>query len=213
MTKTVEISSNELLKLIERKDVKIIDVRPIDAYNGWKLENEIRGGHIKGAKTLPTKWANYMDWIEIVKTKDILPEQKIIIYGYNNEQSEKVAKSFENAGYGDISLYNHFVDEWAANDAFPMEKLEKYSHLVYPEWVKTILDGGTPPEHNGSKTVICHAHYRNRDAYLTGHIPGAIDLDTLALESPETWNRRSPEELKNALEQHGITSDTTVVLY
>ncbi len=213
MTNTVEISTTELVELIEREDVKIIDVRPIAAYNGWKLENEIRGGHIKGTKTLPTKWANYMDWIEIVKTKDILPEQKIIIYGYNNEQSEKVAKSFNKAGYGDISLYNHFVDEWAANDALPMEKLERYSHLVYPEWVKTILDGRTPPEHSGSKTVICHAHYRNRDAYLTGHIPGAIDIDTLALESPETWNRRSPEELKGALEQHGITSDTTVVLY
>jgi thiosulfate/3-mercaptopyruvate sulfurtransferase len=38
-------------------------------------------------------------------------------------------------------------------------------------------------------------------------------MDTLALEAPETWNRRSPEELKPALEEHGITSDTTVVLY
>jgi thiosulfate/3-mercaptopyruvate sulfurtransferase len=61
--------------------------------------------------------------------------------------------------------------------------------------------------------VIFHAHYRNREAYLTDHIPGAIDMDTLALEDPETWNRRSPEELKKALEQHGITHDTTVILY
>jgi thiosulfate/3-mercaptopyruvate sulfurtransferase len=38
-------------------------------------------------------------------------------------------------------------------------------------------------------------------------------MDTLALESPETWNRRSPGELKKAFEEHGITSDTTVVLY
>jgi thiosulfate/3-mercaptopyruvate sulfurtransferase len=94
-----------------------------------------------------------------------------------------------------------------------MEKLERYRQLVPAEWVKTLLDGGVPPEHNGNPTVICHAHYRNRDAYLSGHIPGAIDIDTLALEAPETWNRRSPAELKEALEQHGITSDTTVVLY
>jgi 3-mercaptopyruvate sulfurtransferase SseA len=38
-------------------------------------------------------------------------------------------------------------------------------------------------------------------------------MDTMALEAPETWNRRSPEELKKALEQHGITSDTTVIMY
>ena len=61
--------------------------------------------------------------------------------------------------------------------------------------------------------VVCHAHYRNREAYLGGHIPGAIDLDTQALESPETWNRRSPRELEEAFMQHGITAGTTVVLY
>ena len=38
-------------------------------------------------------------------------------------------------------------------------------------------------------------------------------MDTLSVESPETWNRRSSEELKKAFEQHGITHDTTVVLY
>ncbi|MFW6254148.1 MAG: sulfurtransferase, partial [Chitinivibrionales bacterium] len=46
-----------------------------------------------------------------------------------------------------------------------------------------------------------------------GHIPGAIEIDTNSLESPETWNRRSASELKMALEQHGITQDTTVVMY
>jgi len=213
MNKTVVITTNDLVKLLDEENIKIIDVRPIEAYNGWKLEGEARGGHIKRAKSLPSKWTNYMDWIEIVSAKNILPEHKIIIYGYNNEQSEKVAKSFSNFGYSDIIIYDHFVDEWAANNELPMDKLERYKYLVHPEWVKTIIDGGIPPEHNGGKTVICHAHYRNRDAYLTGHIPSAIDIDTLALESPETWNRLSPEELKSALEQHGITSDTTVVLY
>jgi thiosulfate/3-mercaptopyruvate sulfurtransferase len=33
------------------------------------------------------------------------------------------------------------------------------------------------------------------------------------LESPDTWNRRSPEEIKNVLENLGITHDTTVILY
>jgi molybdopterin synthase sulfurtransferase len=213
MTEFGEISTNELMEEIDSENVRIVDVRSMDAYNGWKLEGEVRGGHIKGAKALPSKWSNYIDWIEIVRTKDILPHQRIIIYGYNKDQSEQVANSFFKAGYKNISLYNNFIDEWAANDKLQMDKLERYKHLVNPEWIKTILDGGIPPEHSGGKTVICHAHYRNRDAYLSGHIPTAIDIDTLDLESPETWNRRTPEELKNALEQHGITADTTVVLY
>lgn len=208
-----EVSTLELMKLIDDKNTKIIDARPVDAYNGWRFENETRGGHIKSAKSLPVKWTNYMDWIEIVHSKQVLPKHQIIVYGYSPEQATGVAESFRRVGYENVRLYNHFVDEWSTDDELPMENLQRYSHLVYPEWVKSILDGEIPPEHNGSKTVICHAHYRNRDAYLSGHIPGAIDIDTLALEAPETWNRRTPEELKTALEQHGITADTTVVLY
>ncbi len=67
--------------------------------------------------------------------------------------------------------------------------------------------------YNNDKYIVVQSHYRNRNAYLSGHIPGAIDMDTLALEAPETWNRRSPEELKKALKAHGITADTTVILY
>ena len=94
-----------------------------------------------------------------------------------------------------------------------MENLARHKTLVYPEWLKELIDGGRPDSYENEKYVICHSHYRNRDAYLSGHIPGAIDMDTLALEAPETWNRRSAEELKKALENHGITSDTTVIVY
>jgi thiosulfate/3-mercaptopyruvate sulfurtransferase len=207
------LQTQELNTFCENNNGFLIDARPIDAYNGWKLKNESRGGHIKGAKTLPLKWTNYIDWIEIVRSKGILPEHKIVIYSYSDEDSEKVAQQFAKAGYNDLSIYNSFIDEWSANSDLPMEKLEKFNNLVYPEWVKTLIDGGKPDDYNNNKYIVVHSHYRFRDAYLSGHIPGAIDMDTLALEAPETWNRRSPEELKAALEQHGITSDTTVVLY
>lgn len=208
-----ELTTTELKESLDRNEVKLIDVRPIDAYNGWNLKNEARGGHIRGAKSLPVKWADYMDWIEVVRHKQIATSDNIVVYGYTPDQSQKVAKLFLKAGYEKVSVYNEFLSEWAASPELPMEKLQRYSHLVYPEWIKTILDGESPPEHDGGKTVICHAHYRNREAYLSGHIPGAIDIDTLALEAPETWNRRSPDELRTALEMHGIDADTTVILY
>lgn len=208
-----EISTQKLFSLLNQANVKIIDVRTVNAYNGWKEQNEMRGGHIKGAKSLPVKWSNYIDWIEIVRSKHIVPENSLILYSYNKEDSEKVAASFQKAGYDDIQIYNHFLNEWSANDNYPMEHLARYKHLVSANWVKMLLDGKHPPEYHNDKFVIVHSHYRNRDAYLSGHIPGAIDMDTLALEAPETWNRRSPEELKKALEEHGITSDTTVVMY
>ena len=213
MAEIKQVSTPEVLALMERAGVKIIDVRPVDAYNGWRLRNEPRGGHIPGAKSLPLKWTSYMDWIEVVRHKQILTGDQIVVYGYTSEEGLEVAGLFQKAGYPDVSVYPGFLDEWVGVATRPLETLERYRHLVPAGWVKTLLEGGTPPEPPGEKTIICHAHYRNRDAYLSGHIPGAIDLDTLALETPETWNRRSPEELKTALEQHGITSDTTVVLY
>lgn len=213
MAEIKQVSTPEVLALMERAGVKIIDVRPVDAYNGWRLRNEPRGGHIPGAKSLPLKWTSYMDWIEVVRHKQILTGDQIVVYGYTSEEGLEVAGLFQKAGYPDVSVFPRFLDEWVGVAAQPLETLERYRHLVPAGWVKTLLEGGTPPESPGEKTIICHAHYRNRDAYLSGHIPGAIDLDTLAMEAPETWNRRSPEELKTALEQHGITSDTTVVLY
>lgn len=207
------ISTPELQELLDNSSTSIIDVRPVEAYNGWRLKNENRGGHINGARCLPLKWASYIDWIEIVRSKEILPEQTLVIYGYETAEAEKVAKRFSHSGYEKIKIYAHFMDEWSANEDLPMDRLARYNMLVYPQWLKTLMDGGQPPEFDGGDYVICHGHYRNRGAYDEGHIPGAVQVDTNTLESPETWNRRSPEELKATLESLGITKDTTVILY
>jgi thiosulfate/3-mercaptopyruvate sulfurtransferase len=208
-----QISTQELLEKMKNPDVKIIDIRSVDAYNGWREENEKRGGHIKGAKSLPARWAKYIDWIEIVRSKKILPQNLIIIYGYDEVQVEKIAELFERWGYPNVSCYHNFVSEWSANEEYLMEKLPGYTQLVSAKWLNELITKGTAPEYRNDKYLICHAHYRNREDYEKGHIPGAIDIDTLLLEAPETWNRRSPEELKKALESLGITCDTTAILY
>jgi len=207
------LSTSDLEIFLKENRGLVIDVRPVDAYNGWKLQNEQRGGHITGARSLPAKWADYIDWIEIVRSKGILPGHELVLYGYSREETENVARMFIRAGYANIGVYEHFNDEWSADPNLPMDYLPGFRNLVPPAWVNAIISGQSPAEHDGQNVVICQAHYRNREAYLGGHIPGAIDLDTLALESPETWNRRSPEELEQALLQHGITAETTVVLY
>ena len=207
------ISTDVLVEKIEQPGVAIIDVRPVEAYNGWKLKNEGRGGHIKGAKSLPFKWIEYIDWIEIVRSKGILPEQTIIIYGYDSKKIEKVASQFKKAGYPHVNMYHHFVDEWSFNNAYPMERLNRYNHLVSAEWLYELINTGTALEFSNDKYVICHVHYQNKTDYDKGHIPHAIDVDTNLIESSETWNRRSPEELKQVLEELGITYDTTVILY
>lgn len=208
-----KISTDELLKNLDDPSLKIIDVRSADAYNGWKLKNEGRGGHVKNAKSLPLKWTKYIDWIEVVRLKQILPEHEIVVYGYDTSDAYEVAERFLKSGYHNVGIYEHFTDEWVADPDLPMQQLERYRHLVPAEWVNTLISGGSPAEYDNNRYVIVHAHYRNRDAYLSGHIPGAVDMDTMSVEAPDTWNRRSPEELKETMEKHGITSETTVIVY
>jgi thiosulfate/3-mercaptopyruvate sulfurtransferase len=208
-----EISTEELLNRLENSHTRLIDVRSPDAYNGWRLQNEKRGGNISGAANLPHKWIKYIDWIEIVRNKNITPDLHLVIYGYDLKKCEQVADQFARAGYKKISVYKNFIDEWCENDSLPMDKLIRYQNLVSADWLNSLLKTGTAPEFNNDKFVLCQAHYRNRNAYEEGHIPGAVELDTNLLESSETWNRRTPSELKNALEAAGITSDTTVILY
>jgi len=88
------IGTDHLLQHMSNPETVIVDVRPVEAYNGWKLRNEDRGGHIRGARSMPVKWTKYIDWIEILRSKGIEPGQPIVIYGYDHEETEQVAKRF-----------------------------------------------------------------------------------------------------------------------
>ena len=207
------ISTSELFKILDSSQLQIIDIRPVEAYNGWQLKGEARGGHIKGARSLPFQWINYIDWLDIVFSKSIKKSETIIVYGYDSKESGKVAGMLIQAGFLNVRIYSDFLIDWVEDSLLPMEKLDRYQHLVYPEWVQKLIDGDKPQYYDNDVYKIVHAHYRNKEAYLSGHIPGAIAMDTNEVESTETWNRKSPAELKETFEKHGITADTTVVLY
>ncbi len=208
-----QISTEQLIEQSENADVKVLDVRSVDAYNGWPLEHQARGGHIRNAKSLPFKWLRYIDWIEIVRAKGLKPQDRLVVYSDRPDQSRKVAEQFHRAEFEHIEVYDHFVDEWCADEALPMDQLPRYDTLVSADWLQTLIHSGRAPTYENDSYVLCHAHYRNRQDYDEGHIPGAVEVDTMTLESPETWNRRCAEELKAALESLGITCKTTVVLY
>lgn len=213
-TKAVKISTEELRDFIKKDGNLILDLRPVAAYNGWRLRNESRKGHIRGAMSFPFKWTGYLfELAELLKVKGIQPDKHIVLYAYDHSESEKMAIMLRDAGYADIRVYEDLLSEWIPDPNLPMEHLPRYEMLVYPEWLKKLLEGDRPPEFDGGDFVLCHAHYDHIADYHKGHIPGAIALNTLDLEDEKNWNRRSPEELENNLLKHGINSDTTVILY
>ncbi len=209
----MQLTTDELKERVGKPGTQLVDVRPIDAYNGWALRNERRGGHIDTARSLPAKWAGYLDWPDAVRSANLRPDNFLVLYGYEKSETEIVAKRLLRAGFGKLAVYHDFVREWAENEDLPVSRLQRFRQLVHARWLQALLRGDHVPEYRNDQYVICHAHYRNRPDYDKGHIPGAVDLDTNLLESPETWNRRSPAELSKALKELGITTKTTVILY
>ncbi len=208
------LSTNELKALLDRPDVTLIDLRPVEAYNGWRQRGEPRGGHIQGARSLPAKWTNYLEWLEIVQRKEIDPGNTLVIYGYNDIETDRTADRFSKAGFENVVSYDGFVTEWSPDPYLPMEHLAGYRHLVSAEWLNTLISSGGAPEYESRQPpVICHVYYRDRSVYDAGHVPSAIPLDTNLLESTDSWNRREPGELRAALRSLGISADRPVVLY
>jgi len=202
-SQVIEITTEEMLSGTKNPEVLIVDIRPISAYNGWKLQEEKRGGHIRGSRSFPYEWTRYeFELQELFLEKGILPDRSIILYGNSAKETLNMAKLLLDAGYRKVAVYNRFLDEWSIDPELPMDHLENYQSLVYPEWVMELTKGHNPPGYRNKRFVICHSHYGKREDYEQGHVPGAIDLDTLGLESADTWNRRS-----------GIAHDTTVILY
>jgi thiosulfate/3-mercaptopyruvate sulfurtransferase len=94
-----------------------------------------------------------------------------------------------------------------------MDRLPIYERLVYPDWLRRLINGEPVEAPPAKDFALFHVNFGVPEEYADSHLPGAFYLDTNSLEASDTWNRRSPAELEAALLAHGITTDTTVILY
>jgi 3-mercaptopyruvate sulfurtransferase SseA len=210
------ITIQELANALEREGTTVLDVRPIDAWNGWALQSEKRGGHALGAIPFPASWLDDLDEQKLtaeLADRGVAGESDVVVYGYGREDAGAAAARLEALGLGPVRVFEEGLPAWADDRSRPMSSLTRFRQLVHEQWLATLLEGGKPPHHDGRRYVLAHVSFDNRDDYDQGHIPGAVFLDTLFLERPEDWNRRTPAELKEAAERLGITRGTTVVLY
>jgi 3-mercaptopyruvate sulfurtransferase SseA len=210
------VSTEELRRRLDDPDLTIVDVRPLFAYNGWRSNGEARGGHIPGAVVFPSAWLSSVDDAEVERlldSKRIVPSREVVLYGNGAEDVTAVRTRLAELGHAGVRTYEHGWAEWAADETLPVERLPKYDKLVHTEWLRQVLDGGRPEAAPASPFLLFHVNFGVPAEYEENHIPGALYLDTNWLENPVDWNRRSPEELENALCSLGITHDTTVIVY
>jgi 3-mercaptopyruvate sulfurtransferase SseA len=210
------ISSAELRRRLSDPELAIVDVRPLPAYNGWRLNGEARGGHIPGAAAFPSVWLSSVDDAEVERlldAKGIVASREVVLYGDRVDDVLAFRTRLEELGHEGVRIYEHGWAEWAADKTLPVERLPNYDKLVYPEWLQQLLGGGRPEAVPPGRFLLFHVNFGVPEEYEENHIPGALYLDTNLIEDPADWNRRSPQQLEQALCALGVTHDRTVVLY
>jgi 3-mercaptopyruvate sulfurtransferase SseA len=210
------LSTAELRRRLRDREVAVVDVRALHAYNGWRVDGETRGGHIPGAVAFPHGWLQDLDDVEVIRllhSKGVTASAEVVLYGDGIDAVEAVRSRLAELGVAAVGVYEHAWGEWAADESLPVDRLPNHERLVHPEWLRQVLDGARPEAAPAGHFLLFHVNFGVPEEYAESHLPGALYLDTNLLENPEDWNRRSPEELGAALRSLGVTCDTTVILY
>jgi molybdopterin synthase sulfurtransferase len=210
------ITTGELRARLADPGLTIVDIRPLAAYNGWRLAGEARGGHIPGAVAFPWAWLGSVDDEEIrrlFQAKGIVADRTVVVYGDPAADAAAFRVGLEALGHDDVRVYEPGWPAWSADETLPIERLPNYDKLVYIDWLSEVLAGGRPEAAPSGRFLLLHVNFGVPEEYEEGHIPGALYLDTNWLEDPADWNRRPPAAIEEALRALGITHDTTVVVY
>ena len=216
VTAKTTITTAELRDHLDDPTVTIVDLRPIAAFNGWRLNGAPRGGHVPGAVSFPTAWLNSVDDREIerlLRAKRITPDRTVVVYGDDVEDVVGLVGLLEASAHPAVRIYADGWSAWAGDETLPIEKLPNHDKLVHIAWLRQVLSGERPEAAPPERFLLFHVNFGVPEEYADGHIPGAHYLDTNWLEDPADWNRRSPAALEAALTGLGITRDTTVIVY
>lgn len=212
------IATKELQDKLSDDSWVAVDTRINDAFNGWKLDEVERGGHIKGAVDFSANWLTVdskdkektLD--KALETKGIEKDKNIVLYDANGKDAKEVANYLSEKGYKNLYTYN--VADWAKDESLPMESYENYEMIVPATIVNDILDGNKPETFENSKNIkIVEASWgEESEAYSKGHVPTSVHINTDTVEPPPQWMLASDEDLAKFANDYGFTKDDTVIV-
>jgi 3-mercaptopyruvate sulfurtransferase SseA len=217
-------------------DFALVDARTFQEYNGWTLYGEPRGGHIPGAVNIgyesflnpDSTVLSYDDLKSLLEGNGITADKEVTSNCTVGIRSGFVYFALRLMGYSRCSNYDGSIIDWGADAALAMDKMQNYQSLVYPAWVADLVNGKNPPTYAGNGYVIVETSWTPEYTteptdYSIGHIPGAIFMDTYAVEngpsrepmynSPQDANVKPIPDLQAFLGGIGISADKTVVVY
>jgi 3-mercaptopyruvate sulfurtransferase SseA len=210
----------------------LIDGRGDEAFNGWIVDGQPRGGHIPGAIQFPHTWLFNTDGTLLdtgvlkkrMVEKGIARDRQAIVYSSVGLESGYLYVALKLLGYAHVSHYDGSLAAWSADSQRPLQKMKNHEKLVNAAWVERLIAGKRPPHYHGQPFVILETSYGNSPS--PGSIPGAVSVNPCYFESendtskyyphydsPEDGNLLPDARLHKAIANLGIDADTLVVVY
>jgi 3-mercaptopyruvate sulfurtransferase SseA len=112
------VSTGELSERLDDPSLVVVDVRSMAAYNGWRLHDEARGGHIPGSAAFPRAWFSSFADAEVGRLlgeKGVTADRTIVVYGDGADDAADVVPRLTRLGYEDVWIYEAGFSAWAAD--------------------------------------------------------------------------------------------------
>lgn len=221
----IETNENVLAKVdwlksnLNKTDVKIIDARTPNFYDGSSAGNQPRAGRIPGAKNIP--FSTITDEKGFLKDEAALKKMfddagvksydTVVAYCHIGQQGSLAYFAAKSLGYK-VKLYDGSFEEWSGLSELPVEApkatVQKTSvTIVSPQWVE---------EHSADANLRIIDARLNVYDYFAGHIPNAVHLADAAMRFPlEGYPTQYPETFMTGMlfARSGIKKTDKVVLY
>jgi len=204
---------------LNKTDVKIIDARTPNFWDGSNAGGQPRAGRIPGAKNIPFSTITdekgfFKDEAALRKMfeeADVKPYDTVVTYCHIGQQGSLDYFAAKLLGYK-VKLYDGSFQEWSKLSDLPVEapnaNQQKASvSIVTPQWIE---------EHAADKDLRILDVRLNVYDYFAGHIPNAVHLADAAMRFPsEGYPTQYGETFMTGMifARSGIKKTDKVVVY
>ena len=123
-------TAEDVLKLLGRRDVALVDARDQGQYTGALVRKPGRPGHIPGALNVPREelmdpitgtFRSNEELAQVFSKVHVLPEQRIVAYCNGGVAATSVLFTLAMLGYPSLTNYDGSWNEWGERQDLPVE--------------------------------------------------------------------------------------------
>src|SRR6266581_1739426 len=123
-------TAEDVLKLLGRRDVALVDARDHGQYTGALVRKPGRPGHIPGALNIPREelmdpitgtFRSNEELAQVFSNANVLPQQHIVAYCNGGVAATSVLFSLAMLGYPSLTNYDGSWNEWGKRQDLPVE--------------------------------------------------------------------------------------------